>query len=358
MDENHIVTKSNNLIEARYKLTLEEQRLILCLVSMIQPMDEDFKVYAISVKEFLSIVNIKNQNIYPQFKMISEHLLSKPLTIKKENSTLIMNWLSSAEYYSGQGKIELSFDPKLKPYLLKLKDNFTSYKLKNVITLKSFYSIRIYELLKQYERLGERTLSLKDLRDYLNVEKDFYPMYSNFKQKVLNAAYRELKAKADIYFEYEELKLNRKVDKLRFIIYTRDSVPDKGSSGTPSNVRPLLPPEIKDDIDALRRIIGQPLTDRELLSIYKAAEGDMALIERRYGEARDKRKLENIVGFMVWACREPDERFKKTAYKGQKKVNNFEGRKLDYAALEKLERELLAQELAEQGIIPTDDSTL
>lgn len=320
---NHMVTKSNALIEARYKLTLEEQRLILYLVSMIQPKDEDFMAYSVSVKDFMELVDIKNKSVYRQFKDISEQLMSKPLVIKKENSTLVMNWLSSAEYYSGQGKIELSFDPKLKPYLLKLKANFTSYKLQNVITLKSFYSIRIYELLKQYERLNERLFTLSDLRDYLCINESMYPMYSNFKQKVLSVAYKELKDKSDVFFEYEEIKLNRKVEKLKFTILTK-----KGNSGNAENeesvgVQTPLSLERQGDIDAIREIVSEPISDNDLLSIYDAANGNIDLIKSRYGEAKTKRRLDNFVGFMVWACKEPDQSFKKTVNREKSRFNNF-----------------------------------
>lgn len=358
MVNNHIVTKSNSLIEARYKLTLDEQRLILYLVSMLQPTDEDFKIYTLSVKDFLSLIDIKNQNIYSQFKVMAEHLMSKPLVIKKENSTLVMNWLSSAEYYSGQGKIELSFDPKLKPYLLKLKANFTSYRLKNVIMLKSFYSIRIYELLKQYERLKERTFTLKDLREYLSIDSALYPMYSNFKQKVLSVAYRELKEKSDIYFEYQEIKHNRKVDKLKFIIHKKINEADTLSETEQADGVPPISPEVQKDINTLRDIIALPLTDKELFSIYKAADGDKALIEKRYSEAKTKQQLNNLVGFLVWACKEPDKSFKKTNVKGKTKYSNFEERKHDYSEIERLERELLAREINHQEEIFQDESNI
>jgi plasmid replication initiation protein len=43
-------------------------------------------------------------------------------------------------------------------------------------------------------------------------------MYKNFKNKVLEVAKNELKAKFDIYFEYEEKKVNRAVKSLKITI--------------------------------------------------------------------------------------------------------------------------------------------
>lgn len=357
MINNHTITKSNSLIEARYKLTLEEQKLVLYMVSMVQPKDEDFSVYTISVKDFMALVDVKNKGVYGQFKEMADHLLRKPLYIKKENSTLMVNWLSSAEYYSGEGKIELSFDPKLKPYLLMLKANFTSYKLKNVITLKSFYSIRIYELLKQYERLKERIFTLTELREYLCIEDGLYPMYSNLKQKVINVAHAELKAKSDIYFEYEEIKQNRKVAKIKFTIYKRtDDVGD--AKEVPADKQSSKSPEIKTDIETLKEIINLPLSDRELISIYEVAGGDLTLIEKRYEEAQSQRQLENFVGFMIWACKEPDESFQKKASRRKNKYNNFQSRERDYGEIERMQRQILMNDLDDQGERVQDESDI
>lgn len=114
----------------------------------------------------------------------------------------------------------MRFDPLLKPFLLELSSKFTSYKLANVVKLKSTYAIRIYELLKQYEDLKERTISLENLRYYLDAM-DVYPNYANFKQRVLKPSQKELEQKTDISFEFEEIKIGRKVHKIRFIIRSK-----------------------------------------------------------------------------------------------------------------------------------------
>lgn len=341
MSKHMLVTKSNNLIEARYKLTVEEQRLILFLVSMIQPTDEDFKSYTIKVKDFMQLVDVKNKGIYKQFITISESLSGKTVTIKKENSTLVTSWLSSAEYFDNQGKIEISFDPKLKPYLLKLKNNFTTYKLENIIKLKSFYSIRIYELLKQYEKLQERVFTIEQLRNCLCIDNNQYPLYGNFKQKVLNVAKKELKEKTDIYFDIEEIKKERKIEKIKFIIY-KNVIEDIL----------LVVPRVEEDITQNRSdrdkaiseltiVIKENITQNDLLSILDAAAGDVELIKSRYNVARTKRQLDNFVGFMVWACGQPDEVFMQIESRGKNKFNNFVGHKRDYDELERLELEYL-----------------
>ncbi|MGR5897571.1 hypothetical protein ACT7C8_01455 [Bacillus cereus] len=76
--------------------------------------------------------------------------------------------------------------------------------------LKSIYSIRIYELLKQYENLKERTLSLETLRYYVDAIK-IYPNYANFKQRILKPVQKELKNNTDISFEFTEIKRTQSI---------------------------------------------------------------------------------------------------------------------------------------------------
>lgn len=338
VSKNNLITKSNSLIEARYKLSLEEQRVILFLVSMVQPIDEDFKTYTILVKDFVQLVNVKNQSIYRNFVDISESLTSKTISIKKDTSTLVMSWLSSSEYFDKQGKIELSFDPKLKPYLLRLKDNFTTYRLENVIKMKSFYSIRIYELLKQYEKLHERTFSLAQLRDYLSIGQNQYPLYANFKQKVLNVAKKELREKSDLSFEFEEIKLSRKIEKIRFIIFSHGV---DGEEAAAEN-KEELSVKLLSDVHKISAMIKENLTRKEVLSIIAAADGDLKRIEKCYAYAKSKNSLDNIVGFMIWACKQKDNNFENIA---ASKFNNFEQNDWDFDKLKLLEERYVENKL-------------
>lgn len=215
--ENNIVSKSNTLIEANSRLNLVEQKILLCLASNIEPNDRDFKTYTFPIKQFHDLLGLNGSTKYTELSKITKELLSKVIEIRAGEELIQVSWLSSAIYNRNKGTIDMRFDPLLKPFLLELSSKFTSYRLANVVKLKSTYAIRIYELLKQYEDLRERTISLENLRYYLDAM-DVYPNYANFKQRVLKPSQKELNQKTDISFEFEEIKLGRKVQKIRFII--------------------------------------------------------------------------------------------------------------------------------------------
>ncbi|PRS99631.1 initiator RepB protein [Bacillus wiedmannii] len=215
--ENNIVSKSNTLIEANSRLNLVEQKMLLCLASNIEPSDRDFKTYTFPIKQFHDLLGLSGSTKYTELSKITKELLSKVIEIKVGEELIQVSWLSSAIYNKNKGTIDLRFDPLLKSFLLELSSKFTSYRLANVVKLKSTYAIRIYELLKQYENIKERIISIENLRYYLDAI-DVYPNYANLKQRVLKPSQKELNQKTDISFEFEEIKLGRKVQKIRFII--------------------------------------------------------------------------------------------------------------------------------------------
>ncbi|OPA24201.1 initiator RepB protein [Bacillus cereus] len=218
--ETNIISKSNTLIEANSRLNLVEQKILLCLASNIEPEDRDFKTYTFPIKKFHELLELNGATKYTELSKITKELLSKVIEIRTGDELIQISWLSSAIYNKNKGTIDMRFDPLLKPFLLELSSKFTSYKLANVIKLKSTYAIRIYELLKQYEEIKERTISLENLRYYLGAL-ELYTKYANFKQRILIPSQEELNKKTDISFQFEEIKLGRKVQKIRFIIKSK-----------------------------------------------------------------------------------------------------------------------------------------
>lgn len=212
-----LVTQSNALIGASYRVSLAEKRILLFMLAQIHKDDEDFKPYKINLKDFIHEIKASSKNMYQVAQEATESLLSRVLTIKKENSLLQVNFLSSAEYEDGKGFVELCFDPKLKPFLLQLKECFTTYDIRNVMALRSVHAIRVYELLKQYQPLGERTIAVDELKEILGVD-DKYKDYGPFKLRVLMQAQKDLTANCDLTFDFEEIKESRKVSRIKFKI--------------------------------------------------------------------------------------------------------------------------------------------
>lgn len=262
MEENYLVTQSNNLIEARHKkpLTAREQKIVLTMVGMIQPSDEDFKDYRISVKSFSEMLGLKGSVKYTQMKGIAENLMSKTVEIPKKNGGWILaNWISSAEYKEGEGVIELSFSPKLKPYMLQLKNQFTSYRLSNVLNLNSTYSIRLYELMKKWQHLGKWRCSVEDLRGKLGVGEKRYPRYANLKARVLVPAIAEVNEKTDLFIRFNEIKNGRSVERIEFTVQFAPEKEIKLPEPKQKLEQPKNAPENEDARIRLNRLADEEL---------------------------------------------------------------------------------------------------
>lgn len=216
---NKQVIKSNQFIEAEYKLNLTEQKIILFLVSLIRKDDEVFKLWRIKISDLSNFLGMDPKSSYRELKNATFSMLGRRLKLRDENRELQLNWLASADYFDDKGFVELEISEKLKPFLLQLKNNFTKYNLKEIISLKSVYSIRIYELLKQYEKIKERYFEVNDLKKKLGIEKK-YEKYTDIKKRAILTAQKELKEKTDIIFDFKEKKEARKVIGITFFIKT------------------------------------------------------------------------------------------------------------------------------------------
>ena len=222
MNQELVVTKANKLVEASYRLNVSEQRVLALLVAQIAPDDEEFKPYSFKVTDLEALIGTNNNKAYREVKELTMGLIKKGLQIQEPNRLVQVSWLSSAVYYDGTGTVELKFAPELKPYLLKLQERFTSYKLGNIVKLRSRYSVRLYELLKQYETLGKRSFDLAELRRVLGLIDGELGRWVDFKRFVLEVARRELPKKTDLGFSYTVRKHVRSVAFIDFEIWSVD----------------------------------------------------------------------------------------------------------------------------------------
>lgn len=293
----YIVTKSNALIEMPLNLDLQESRVIYTLISLIQPDDEDFKTHFVKVKEFADILDLQEKNFYKKIREVVTGLQRKTLVIRENNgeSELVVNWLSASRYHHRKGVVELEFSPQLKPYLLKLKKDFTRYKLANVLVLRSKYSIRMYELLKRYLNFGKRRFTLEQLRNLLEIEPGKLTHYGHLKQRVLLKTQEELAEKTDISFDFEETKVGHKV--VAITCYIKQNHRKKLLQKDPD-----LFEEGVTAISLLTRFGVRKSVAEDLLKTF-GEKRVKANIQYVY-ETKQEASIDNISGYMVKAIRE------------------------------------------------------
>lgn len=213
MDKKSLIVQSNRLIEAKYRLTVEEQKIIKILVSQIQKDDEDFKDYEFHIKDLAELLDMDHSNTYGVLRGITKRLVSRVLEFydQEKKEFIQASWLSGAKYKEGHGTVTLHFDPLLKPLLLQLQSYFTKYELGQVLRFKGQYTIRFFEFRKSFLGRNKREVefTLKELRDILGIQKDEYKIFRDFKNRALEPARLELLEKTGKSFKWEALRQGR-----------------------------------------------------------------------------------------------------------------------------------------------------
>lgn len=231
-----LIRKSNKLVEARYKFDIWEMRVFVKMLTLIRPEDQDFAQYRINSTEIIHDFGLyDNGSIYKSIKEGAEKLLTKQVEIERideegRKKRIKANLISSTESFVDENDgtdIILKFDPELRRHLLDLKEKYLTYDVRNILKLTSVYSIRIYELLKQYEGMideakqgyAKRKFSIDELKKVLGIEEGEYQLYGHFKNKIILKAQKDLESETDIRFEIEEEKSSRKIVSIIFLIY-------------------------------------------------------------------------------------------------------------------------------------------
>lgn len=230
MERDKTVVKANALIQkSRFSLTVQQQRVILYLISKIDYNDSDFKEYEFSLLEFMRVCGLeRNGKGYKELKDCIKEIADKSLwiTLDDGNRETLLRWIEKPTIYNREGIIRIRLDNDMKPYLLQLKHNFTSYELIYTLMMKSKYSIRLYELIKSihYHELEEykRQYAIEELRILLDAEK--YTEYRNFNQRVLKPAVEEINRYTDKIVSYEAITRARKTVAIEFTIKSKDSL--------------------------------------------------------------------------------------------------------------------------------------
>lgn len=224
MNTKALIVKSNNLVEAFSDMTTNEAKIIAFLISKIRKEDNDFNIQGITVKEFNELLNIKGTKTYSYMKVFAKELLKKTVEVLFDNGDILnVNWFQYSKYINATSTLELCFNSYLKEHLLILKNNYTKYLLENICCLSSPYTIKLYEILKQYQKIGYRILGVDDLKYILGI-KDMYKLYADFKKRVLIPSQSEINFKTDIEFEFIEIKRGKSVIEIKFIIRVNKNI--------------------------------------------------------------------------------------------------------------------------------------
>lgn len=280
-----LVVQGNQLVEAKYRLSVEEQKIIKILVSQIRREDEDFRDYEFHIKDLAELLGMEHTNPYGVLRGITKKLISRVLEFynPETNTLLQVSWLASAEYKRGQGTVSMTFHPALKPLLLQLQSYFTKYELGQVLQFKGQYTIRFFELKKSFFGRGKKevSFSLKELWELFKLEKNEYKQFFDFKRRVLEPARLELLEKMGNSFSWEAIKRGRggKVVGVRFV-FDGETEKEKAVAAFLENT----PKTEIQEVEEIKKPVPVPMVEPEIVK-QALSEGARLLVENGISES-------------------------------------------------------------------------
>lgn len=222
------VKKSNVLNEMRNATTSLTEYRLFCICMAHINVNENTDTVRFKLSDYTNIIGLdrpRKEDLQEQAKSI----VQTTMTLHDDDGFTVYSVFKSysLKKYEDYYYVELVFNDSILPFLREQSRRFVRYKLYNTLFLKSFNQQRIYELLKQYEKLGERIIELKDLREYLSIKKDEYSVWYDFSSKVLKVAQTAIAENTDIRFEYEGIRHGRKVGAVKFVIHKNEAYKDR-----------------------------------------------------------------------------------------------------------------------------------
>ena len=251
----YLVSKSNQIVQkSRYDFSVTEQRTIAYICSKIKPIvaidrakGTPFQLdYEFNILDYCRTCGIQdNGRQYEDVKATLKSLRDKSMWLTlPDGSETTVGWLAKATTNKRSGIAKIKIDEELAPYLFDLQSRFLSYGLKNILNMKSQYSIRLYELLKSYydmkvgqidhreptEKLFNPkkiswSLDLNEVKRLLMIENQkSYNNFAELKRRVLEPSQKEINKLTDINIDFEPIKNGRKTVKLKLTIISKTGI--------------------------------------------------------------------------------------------------------------------------------------
>jgi len=200
VEKRHVL---NELIKTG--MTLQEMRFLAIYLAKINARDISTRVFSLPINDFRAIMGFGRINV-TQIKKTSDNLLCKLIHIPDGNGGYeAFQLFKKCKVSKENSSYYISFDAHddAVKLIFDFKEKYVKYELWNVLSLKSANHFRMYEILKQYEKIGVKKFTVSELRRLLGISPDTHARdFSTFRQKVIDSSKNALEKYTDISFTY------------------------------------------------------------------------------------------------------------------------------------------------------------
>jgi len=183
------------------KISVYAKRIMSLVLAQIHDNDLTLKpFYQIHISEIVSNAKVDRNTAYKEVKKALSELMDQKWEFEDINGskytprhivdTTKMLENDGFEYGYDSGVLTVVLNPALKPFFIEL-GHYTSYGLTEYMKFKSWYSMRLYELLSAYKDTGKWFVSIDEYRSLMDCN-DKYPLAKDLIAKTLKEPLEEL----------------------------------------------------------------------------------------------------------------------------------------------------------------------
>lgn len=223
-----ILMKNNVLVQAKYNLSLVENRVFLLLLYKLQKTPNGVLSCEITHDEFKQIIKKSKDRTIGSIEEILSGLRRKPIYFIKEKNNGDISWgeygfINGFEYDVKSKTFHIESSEKIYSLIQNyLENGYTPNNLAVLFGLGNYYAQRLYDLLRLWSGTKSViTYSIDELKMYLSLEGK-YEDYNTFKRRVIIPAIKALVDIGCFEIDFKENKVGRKVDSIDFIVKDLD----------------------------------------------------------------------------------------------------------------------------------------
>ena len=209
-----IVRQSSELVEANYRLSVSEQKVILNFISQIDSSKNELGVMRIGAKSLSDACGFNAQSGYRQLQETLKKLLNRSIILQRRDGSgwYGSHWVQSCDYVkledgdSDCSYVEFELDNRLLPHFVQLKERFLKSDLKSLLHFSRVYSSRFYMIFKNRMKIGHIRYTFAEIIKLMELPKAYAKRTTNIKEKVIKVAVEEINEITDIEVEYSYYK--------------------------------------------------------------------------------------------------------------------------------------------------------
>lgn len=332
VNENNIdlLMQSRQLVHTSYEVTAIQNRIFYyCLLTAQKEKNGELSC-EVKLDDIKKLIPNKNQRTLSNIKKTIQILKQTSLEFEKNEDGDIIecdyNLISGSEYNVNKEIFKIKLAERLYKHLI----DYTVYaplSLDILTKFKSFYSQRLYELLRLWSRTDKliiKSFKVDQLRFILGVV-DKYPEYKNFKQRVLNQAIKEINQFGNMEVEIEEIKVGRKVEEIKFEIldherkvYFRDRIKKETINTIKTEEKEIEETLIEIDSNNISVINEFYIPNKKLFTVKTLSNFRNDFKEYNFKDAQYKKLLQDSI--IIALEKDDEEKIKVKSYSYFKKI--------------------------------------